>query len=370
MNPFPKTLARTDMKGRRDFLKGAVGLAGATAWGKVKESKASSNSSGRGKVMTVLGPISADDLGITLMHEHMACAYPGWYADESKAPYDRDSLEERCLKILRDLKAVGVKTIVDATPNDLGRLDPKLLQTLSRKSGINIIMSTGLYYEAQGAPHYWNFRKWMGADIENEIFELFKEELTQSVGKTGVRAGVIKVGSSDLKITDYEQTVFRAAVKASRETGVPIITHAQGGTIGPAQQDLFIQAGGNPHRIMIGHQNNTADITYHLSELQNPGFYLGFDRTGLGLPTCDPKAEEIIIELIKKGYANRIMLSHDTVGVWLGRPIPLPDAVKESVKNWYPTYIHTVFVPKMKAAGVTDEQINMMFIDNPKRFFA
>ena len=368
MNSFSEKM-ESGMKGRREFLKSSLACAGAAAIGGVNQVDASRGAARAGQVMTVLGAISTDDLGVTLMHEHMTCAYPGWYADESIAPYDRSDVEEKCMKILIDVKDAGVNTIVDATPNDLGRRDPVLLQNLSRKSGINIIMSTGLYFEAQGAPHYWFFRKGMGANIENEIFEMIMKELTQSVGKTEVRAGVIKVASNDPQISEYEKMVFRAAVRASAETGVPIITHTQGGAVGPAQQDLFLQAGGNPKKIMIGHQNNTADINYHLSELQKSEFYLGFDRTGLGLPTCNPKAEEVIIELIKKGYTNRIMLSHDAVCVWLGRPMTLPDSLKDTVKNWYPTYIPKIFVPKMKAAGVTDEQIKMMLIDNPKRFF-
>ena len=69
---------------------------------------------------------------------------------------------------------------------------------------------------------------------------------------------------------------------------------------------------------MIGHQNNCADVNYHLSQLEKPCFFLGFDRTGSIL---GPKAEDCLIELIKKGYADRLLLSHDSIGVWLGRPM-------------------------------------------------
>ena len=85
----------------------------------------------------------------------------------------------------------------------------------------------------------------------------------------------------------------------------------------------------------------------------------GFDRTSLR----DPKAEDCIIELVKKGHTNRILLSHDAIGVWLGRPF----APQAWAANWYPTYIHKKLIPKMKEAGVTDEQINTMLVDNPRR---
>ena len=102
-------------------------------------------------IMTVTGPISPDRLGMTLMHEHLTFAYPGWFADDSLTPYNRDAAEAVCLKALEDVKKLGVKTIVDATAADVGGRDPILLRNLSIKSGVNIIASTGLFMESIGA---------------------------------------------------------------------------------------------------------------------------------------------------------------------------------------------------------------------------
>ena len=84
-------------------------------------------------VVTVTGPVSPDSLGTTLIHEHVTFAYPGWYADESLAPYNRNEAERVCLKVLEDVKRSGVKTIVDATAADVGGRDPILLKSLSGK---------------------------------------------------------------------------------------------------------------------------------------------------------------------------------------------------------------------------------------------
>lgn len=315
-----------------------------------------------GQVMGVLGPVSGDKLGQTLIHEHMVFAYLSHFADESVAPYDRKAVEEKCLKMLNDIKAVGVKTVVDPSMCDVGGRDPILLKNLAKKSGLNIVMATGLYWEGEGGSRYYKWNQMVGRNIEDDIYELFKREIAVGIGKTGVKAGVIKLASGDPKISDYEKIVFKAGVRAAKETGVPIVTHTQGGTVGPAQQELFLSLGANPKRIMIGHQNNSIDINYHLSQLEKPDFFIGFDRTSLR----DPKAEDCIIELVKKGYANRILLSHDAIGVWLGRPFAWPAAMK-ALENWYPTYIHKKLIPKMKEAGVTDEQINTMLVDNPRR---
>ncbi len=317
---------------------------------------------GNNQVMTVLGPISADDLGVTLVHEHMVFGFPGWSADETIAPYERDAAETKCLEILKDVKAVGIQTIIDATPCDVGGRDAVLLKRLAEKSGIQIIAVTGLYHEKEGGAPYFKWLQFANRDIEKDIYELFKTELTTGIGKTGVRPGLIKVATDDPVISEYEQLIVRAAVQVSKETGVPIITHCQGDTVGPAQQDLFLKMGANPKRIMIGHQNNSADINYHLSQLKKPDFFIGFDRTG---SIIGPQPEECVIELIKEGYADRLMISHDFIGNWLGRPFDLGPAGAE----WYPTYIHKKLIPKMKAAGVTDAQIRTMLVDNPRRLF-
>ena len=315
----------------------------------------SSNSAG---VMTVLGPIPADRLGVTLVHEHFAFGFPGWNA-QTQWPYDRDAIEAEGLKRLNDMKAVGIESVIDATPGDVGGRDPLLLKNLSEKTGVNIIASAGLYFEKDGGSPYFKFLRFIGRDIEQDIYELLKTEITAGIGNTGVRPGVIKVSTNDPRISEYEQLVVRAAVRVANETGAPVITHCQGASVGPVQQDLFTSLGANPKKIMIGHQNNSPDIDYHLSQLQKPGFFLGFDRTG-GI--MGPAAEECIIELVKKGYAERLMVSHDSIGVWLGRPLDLGP-------EWYPTYIHKRLGPKMKGAGITDDQIHTMLVDNPRRLF-
>lgn len=321
-------------------------------------------------VMTVRGPISSEELGVTLVHEHMAFAYPGWYADESVAPYDREAVVAKCLNVIEDLKALGVRTVIDATQADVGGRDPILLRDLSLRSDINIIAVTGLFTENLGATSYYKINAAVaGRNLEEDFYELFMKEITVGIGKSGVKAGLLKVATGDPEISDYEKTVIKAAVRAAKETGVPIITHTDGGTVGLRQQELFLSLRANSRKIMIGHQNNTADNDYHLAQLQNPHFYIGFDRMSVTPPTgvSPAAAEESLIALLKRGYADRIMLSHDYVANWLGRPMTPPASVGWA--DWYPTYIFKKLIPKMKAAGVTDDQIHTMLVKNPRRFF-
>ena len=112
---------------------------------------------------------------------------------------------------------------------------------------------------------------------------------------------------------------------------------------------------------MIGHQNNSEDIAYALAQLAKPGFYLGFDRTN---PLMSAASEDNIVSLVVRGFGNRIMLSHDCIFMWLGRPGKLPP----QYADWRPDYLFKRLVPKLKTAGVTDEQIAGMLVDNPRRF--
>ena len=195
------------------------------------------------------------------------------------------------------------------------------------------------------------------------------KEITEGIETTGIKAGVIKVATGYGCISTYEEGALRAAARASKETGVPIITHTEGGTMGPEQADLLISEGADPKRIVIGHACGSADLNYHAVILKK-GVYLGFDRLGIELPPvsmpdCIKKA--CILGLIGLGYANRIVLSHD-FPIWvLGRPVE--EFKAQVLPNWHPRHVFTRFIPALKEAGQTDTQLNAIMIENPKRLF-
>lgn len=320
------------------------------------------------QVNTVTGTISSDDLGKTLMHEHFAFGYPGFQGD-TLGPYDREAVVKTGLEVAEKVKAHGVKTVVDATPNECGR-DVEALKEISERGEIQIVCSTGYYYEGEGAPAYFSFRKALGS-APPEVEELMMTELTDGIGKTGVRAGVIKLATSKDTITDYEEMFFKAGAKASRETGTPIITHTQEGTMGPDQAELLVSEGADPERVMVGHMDGNTDVSYHMATLGH-GVNIAFDRFGIqvlvGAP-MDAEREACLIGLLGMGYGDRIMLSHDTVNHWLGRPLVWPDEIAKLVENWHPTHLFEDVVPVLKKANVTDQQIDAIFTDNPRRLF-
>ncbi len=321
------------------------------------------------QVNTVTGPISTDEMGITLVHEHIVFGYPGWEGDQSMAPFDRQAIVKTAVDTFEELKKFNLRTYVDATPNDGGRC-PEIYQEVAEKTGINIICSTGYYYEGEGMSAYWKLRSVIG-DVCQEICELFVKEITVGIRDTGIKAGVIKIGSSNGEITDYEKNVFRAAALAQKETGVPIITHTQEGSMGPEQVSLLVEAGADPQKIQVGHMSDNLNLDYQ-REVCEQGVYVSWDRMGLqGLFGCPMDVERypVMAELIKQGYGNRLMISHDSCMHVLGRPLDIPEDFQPLLADWHPSHLFQKIIPNLKKLEVTDEQITTIIEDNPKRLF-
>ncbi len=316
---------------------------------------------------TITGAGSPEELGRTLMHEHLMVGYPGWESDTLRAGPPADEAFSVCVDRIESIKAQGVTTMIDPCPNDLGR-DAEFIAKVAQKTDFRIICATGLYKEAEGGAPYWKFRASFGAGADS-IAELFINELTEGIGTTGVKAGIIKVATGHGQVTDYEKTILQAAAIASKETGAPITTHTDEGTLGDEQQKILTGHGVPAHRIIIGHSCGTDDHDYHMG-LVNGGSYLGFDRFGLDFLFPDEKRVSSLLRLLEVGAASRVVVSHDTVWCWRAAPIPDPKMFEELAAQWMPTHFIERIVPRLKDGGATDEQIDTMLVENPRRFFA
>ncbi len=220
-------------------------------------------------------------------------------------------------------------------------------------------------------PAYWKFRSVL-ADICQEICELFVREIMVGIRDTGIKAGVIKVGSSSGEITDYEKTVFRAAALAQKETGVPMITHTQEGSMGPEQVRLLVEAGADPQKIQVGHMSDNLNLDYQ-RDVFDQGVFVSWDRMELqGLFGCpmDDERFPVMAELIKQGYGNRLMISHDSYLYVLGRPLEIPEEFQPLLADWHPTHLFQKIIPNFKKLGITEEQITTIIEDNPRKLFS
>jgi phosphotriesterase-related protein len=318
------------------------------------------------KINTVLGPVSPDELGVTLIHEHLVFSYLGWECDALAPAYDREAAATVCVEALGEAKSQGLRTLVDATGTDMGR-DVELQKIVSERLGINIICATGFYTEKYGKAGYFKFRS-MNYDIVAELCETLVKEITQGIGNTGIKAGVIKVATGHARISSYEEKVLKAAARAQKETGVPIITHTESGTMGPEQAELLISEGADPKRIVIGHMCGNSDLNYHVSVLDK-GVNIAFDRLGIEVLFPDRLRKACLIGLLGIGYVDNIFLSQDCWAYRLGRPFEFADEVKTLLANWRYDHIFDNIIPALKEAGVSQERIDALMVRNPRRLF-
>lgn len=305
-------------------------------------------------IQTATGPIDTADLGFTLMHEHVWVGWPAMYQQYPEL-FNRDEEIERAVTRLTAAREAGVRTIVDLTPIDLGR-DATLLAEVSRRSGVQIIVATGFYYSI---PFHFMMRP------DEEMTALMVRDITEGISTTGIRANVIKC-ATEPELTPINERVLRASARAARETGVPICTHTYpANRTGLEQQRVFKEEGLDLDRTVIGHSDDSDDISY-LEEIIQNGSYCGMDRIGIQRPRTSEQRADMVAKLVEKGYAERITLSHDSCCNFHWAPQELIDS---RAPTWRLTHIPLDIVPMLRERGVSEQAIHTMTVENPRRIF-
>lgn len=253
-----------------------------------------------GLVRTVLGRISMEGVGITSIHEHLyARAAPELIRHDP----DLDLTQlTPTLSDLADFFQLGGRTIVDMTTMDYGR-DISALVSLEETSKVHVVAATGMN-KAKYCEAYVNQR---GINI---LADQWIKELTEGVGETHARPGVLKAATSLDKIHSCEEKVLRSVARAHKETGWPISTHTEAGTMAEEQVDLLISEGVPPDHIIIGHMDRRPDPALH-RRLIGRGVFLGYDQ----IPkkkygTRDP-ALGLLIQFAREGLHHSIVLGGD-----------------------------------------------------------
>ncbi|MCY4390284.1 MAG: hypothetical protein OXC18_24550 [Desulfurellaceae bacterium] len=318
-------------------------------------------------VQTVLGDRSTDDLGFTLIHEHLTVGFPGYEWDNIS--FDRKKEIAGAVEKLKEIKELGVTSFVDPCPMELGR-DPEFAAECADKSGLNVVVATGLYNEALGIPPH--FRSLPVDDIA----EIYVREITDGIDKTGIKAGIIKTATGGIPgmtetaktIGTHEETCLRAAARAHKVTGIPILCHNDElGPFGRETLDVFEDEGVDFNRVLIGHACGVGDMRYYFDVLER-GAWIGFDRFGIDIIAPDKMRLASLIGLLAVGY-DRIMLSHDAVHCLMGRPSKAWEQFIEACPNNNYSHILKNIIPTLAKAGVSEGTIHTMMVENPKSYF-
>ena len=311
-------------------------------------------------INSVLGPMDSAEMGFTLSHEHVLVtsaglqhAYPEFI--------DREGTIARGVSALSQAYREGLRTIVDVTTIDLGR-DVRLLEQVSRDSGVQIICATGNWRDIPRA--FWTATPDM-------IAPLYIREIQEGIEGTGIKAGIIKVANDVGGVTPEGEIILRAAARAQKATGVPISTHTWAPErVGEQQVRVFEDEGVDLNRVYVGHSNDTTDTEYLIGLLQR-GVWIGLDRHPGGRTPETPGWEErtkTAKKLIDAGFGHRIMLGHD----WSVTLTTATLQIQEERLRYNPDgylFITRKVLPRLREMGVPAATIEQIMVENPRRFF-
>jgi phosphotriesterase-related protein len=313
-------------------------------------------------INTVRGPVDTSGLGCVLMHEHVFVITPE--IEDNYLDWDEDGQVDEAVKRLNELKAAGISTIVDLTVIGLGRYIPRI-QKINEQADINIVAATGLY-TYNDVPHYFHFRgPGTLLDGPEVMADMFVRDIEQGIADTGVKAGIFKCATDEPGVTPGVERVLRAVAMAHRNTGLPISTHTHAETKrGLEQQNIFESEGVDLTRVVIGHSGDTTNVAY-LEEVMARGSYIGMDRFGIDVILPFEDRVQIVATLCERGHADQMVLSHDASCYidWL------PEEAFQMMPRWHYLHITNDVIPALKERGVTDEQIDQMLVENPRKIF-
>ena len=312
-------------------------------------------------VETVRGPVDAAELGTTLPHEHIVVLTPEALQNYGhvwgERYWDEETGVADAIAKLRAVGEAGIRTIVDPTAPGLGRNIPRI-QRINAEVDLNIVVATGVYAFLE-LPNFLHYRS------SEAIAELFVREIREGIDDTGVRAAFVKCAVEEHGLVGDVPKILDAVAVTARETGAPVMVHTNASAAtGTSALEALTTRGVDPARIVVAHAGDSNDLDY-LRAIADTGATLGFDR--FNIPHFNPDEDRIrtLLALLAEGYGDRIHLSHDGASFYdfmVGDP---------NFADERPDYLHITekVLPALLEQGVTQEQIDELMVDNPRRFF-
>ncbi len=304
-------------------------------------------------IQTVLGPIAPDELGFTLPHEHTQIAL--WHIPSRWDYWQLTRDEPVILDELARYRAAGGSGLVDVTPAGMAR-DPEWLRGLATASGLHIVMGAGWYRQA-----YYPAEALIERRTVDDLADEIVREATDGVGDTGIKPGIIgEIGTDKPWVSPSEERVHRAAARASRRTGLAITTHGVMSAVGLAQLRILEEEGADPARVIVGHADSYPNLDHYL-EIVRRGANLEFDFLGMSFNAVERHGEgrvvELLLELVSRGHVDRVLLSQDVCH----------DSQLKRYEGHGYVYLHETFLPRLRAAGVAESDIDQMTVAIPRR---
>ena len=298
------------------------------------------------------GLLSADSLGISLIHEHILVDFIG--ADKTGySRWDRDAVTKKVLPYLMELKSLGVETIMECTPAYLGR-DPELLKKLSELSGLNILTNTGYYGAVDGKylpQHAYS-------ETAKELSQRWISEFESGIEQTGIKPAFIKISVNDKsELSEMDQKLVKAAALTHLKSGMAIVSHTGSWQTASAQIVILQAEGVDPSAFVWVHAQAEKDFRKYL-EAAKLKVWISLDGVAWDL---NGHLERLIFAK-ENDLLHQILISHDAG--WYNPGEPDGGDFKEF------TSIFKYLIPALKEKGFTQKELNLLLIENPHKVFA
>lgn len=301
-------------------------------------------------IRTIGGDLPSGLAGPTYVHEHLIIDSP--LVASSMSHIHLDSIDEAVAEV-ETCVAAGVRTMVDAMPAASGR-HPERLIRISVRTGVRIVAATGLH-----TARYYEDVPWTREESPDELAERFiadieegidrNDYLTEGVERVEARAGIVKVASLTEDLSDRDTRLFEAAARTAARTGVPILTHTEGGKGGPNQIEELTGLGVAPERIALSHTDKVSDAGYHRDMLER-GVFLCYDQ-GLREPETTLR---LVAQMIEEGFGSQILLG--------------TDGARRSLWSTLGGSPGLAALYGLVGDGFGAETSRLLFVDNPARY--
>jgi predicted metal-dependent phosphotriesterase family hydrolase len=300
-------------------------------------------------IQTAHGPVSADALGLTLIHEHVMVDFIG--AEHVSAErYDADEVSRVALPYLQQLWELGGRTLVECTPPYIGR-DPALLRRLAEASGVHLITNTGYYGAANDKylpPHAFT-------ETAEQLADRWLRECESGLDGTGILPGFIKIGVDTGPLSEVDAKLVRAAARVHQRTGLTIASHTGPGIPALAQLDLLEEVGVSPRAWIWVHAQAEPDSAIHLQAARR-GAWVEFDGIA---PNTVERHVALVTAMKGAGLLDRVLISHDAGWYNVGEP-------NGGTFRAY-DMLFTHFLPALREAGFSEAEVRQLTVENPLR---
>lgn len=302
-----------------------------------------------GTVQTILGEVRSEDIGIVDYHEHLCFNAPPWLLREDP-DFALNDIEKSAAE-LQSWSQAGGKTLIEMSAIDFGRDINALRRIAKLVPEVNIIAITGF-----NKPHYCD--EAIFETPEEDLIKRCINDITKGINGTDSKAGIVKGGSGYNTMNERDRKLLRIAAKVHLETGAPIITHTEAGTMGLEQLEFLGENKVDPKRVCLSHLDRNPDFWLH-QKIASTGAFLGYDCPNKIKYGPDELRINVLKNLFEAGAGGQVLIGND-----LGRP------------SYWRSYgggpgldfVLTKFIPRLLDEGISQNSINELLFHNPRKF--